>query len=71
MSLRRFLDCAYAMLVEEYQRIGSDLLTAIEKVNESIGLTVETTATAPVERVPTARDNERALAELGKMMGSL
>lgn len=72
MTLSRFISCAYAMFVEEYQRVGTDLLTAIEKVNESIGLSVARPEPAvATERVPTARENERALAELKKMMGSL
>ena len=32
MTLRRFIDVAYAILVEEYQRLGVDLLSALEKV---------------------------------------
>ena len=34
MSLRRFLNVAYAILVEEYQRLGIDLISALEKVSE-------------------------------------
>ena len=29
MSLRRFLNVAYAILVEEYQRLGIDLISAL------------------------------------------
>ena len=32
MTLRRFIDVAYAILVEEYQRLGVDLLSTLEKV---------------------------------------
>lgn len=32
MTLRRFLNVAYAILVEEYQRLGIDLVTALEKI---------------------------------------
>ena len=70
MDLRQFLNAAYALLVEEYQRLGMDLLTAIEKVAESIGLTIPEPAVA-TEKIPTAADNDRALAELKKMMGGL
>jgi hypothetical protein len=34
MSLRRFLNVAYAILIEEYQRVGIDLISAIEKMGE-------------------------------------
>ena len=33
LNLRRFIDVAFAILVEEYQRLGVDLLSAIEKVS--------------------------------------
>jgi hypothetical protein len=66
MSLRRFLDCAYAALVEQWQGIGRDLLTAVEQVNESLGLG------APGEQPkPTVTDNDRALKELQAMMAGV
>lgn len=68
MSLRRFLDCAYAMLVEEYTRLGTDLLTAIERVDESLGLRESKPGEA---RKLGPSDNDRALAELKQMMGGL
>lgn len=34
MRLRHFLDAAYALLVEEYQRIGVNLMDAIDKTLE-------------------------------------
>lgn len=72
MTLSRFISCAYAMFVEEYQRVGTDLLTAIEKVNESIGLTVaKPEAAVATEHVPSSRENDRALAELQKLVGGL
>ena len=70
MHLRHFLDAAYAILVDEYQRLGTDLLTSIERVNESIGL-VAKPELAVVEGVPSDADNDRALAELAKMMGGI
>ncbi len=33
MNLKRFIDVAFAIIVAEYQRLGMDLLTAIEKVS--------------------------------------
>jgi len=68
MSLRRFLDCAYAILIEEYTRLGTDLLSAIEKVDESLGLR---DPLERAERQASPADNDRALAELQKMMGGI
>jgi hypothetical protein len=33
MTLRRFIDVGFAVLVGEYQRLGVDLISAIEKVS--------------------------------------
>lgn len=72
LSLRQFLDCAYAILVEEYQRLGIDLLTAIEKLgNFAAGFVEESEQTLPEE--PSERavvaQNQAAMAELEKLMG--
>ena len=66
MTLRSFMSAAYSLLVGEYQRLGIDLASAVEKVNESIHLKV---APAVTERTPTVVDNDRALADLQRMMG--
>jgi hypothetical protein len=66
MTVREFLAVAYALLVEEYQRIGTDLLTAIEKVDASLGLR-EAPAGVPV--TASVAGNDAALAELQQMMG--
>jgi len=63
MTARAFLNTGYAMLVAEYQHLGMDMLSAVAKVDESIGLTVSGAQPA-VAGVPTAADNDRALAEL-------
>jgi hypothetical protein len=34
MTLPRFLDCAYVLLLDEYQRAGQDLLTAVDKLSQ-------------------------------------
>lgn len=34
MTLRQFMDAGYALLVEEYQRVNVDLLSALEKTQE-------------------------------------
>lgn len=51
MSLRRFLNVAYAILVEEYQRMGSDLVGAMKKLND---LSEPPVAGAPVRSAPAA-----------------
>ena len=51
------------MLVAEYQHLGMDMLSAVAKVDESIGLT-PSFAQPAATGVPTAADNDRALAEL-------
>lgn len=72
LTLRSFLTGAYALLVEEYQRLGLTVLDAVEKANASIGM-----ASGPVqpvagadqpERVPTPAENDAALRELEKAM---
>ena len=64
MTVRAFLNTAYAMLVAEYQHLGMDMLSAVAKVDESIGLTTSVAAQPAAAGVPTAADNDRALAEL-------
>lgn len=66
MTLRRFLDCAYTLLVEEYQRIGLDLMTALEKVAEWRAGARETDVLVPAD----ARQNDQAMNLLmAKMAG--
>ena len=67
MTLRSFLSAAYAVLVDEYQRIGKDILTAVEDVNRSIGL-LPAVEGEPLPAGPSAADNDRALAELENLM---
>lgn len=67
MTLRDFLDCAYAALVEQWQSIGRDLLSAVEAVNESLGLG-SPGEPAPAVGVPSPVDNDRALQQLTTMM---
>ena len=66
MTLRRFIDVGFAILVEEYQRLGTDLLSAIDKV-AALGGTQE--AEAPP--VPTAAENKQAMDQLMSMMGGV
>ena len=63
MTARSFLNTGYAMLVAEYQHLGMDMLSAVAKVDESIGLTSAFVQPAAAG-VPSAAENDRALAEL-------
>lgn len=62
MTLRRFIDVGFAILVEEYQRLGVDLLSAIEKVGALGG--------DPVDAAPKI-DNKQSLDQLMAMMGGV
>ncbi len=64
MTLRRFIDVAFAILVEEYQRLGVDLLSAIEKVT-ALGGEVEP------EPEKVAAENTRSMDALLAMMGGV
>ena len=74
MKLKHFLDAAYAMLADEYQRLGMNLFEATEKLVEwsagykpSEGLPVA----VAIEEDQAARQNERSLAELQARMAGL
>lgn len=64
MTLRRFIDVAFAVLVEEYQRLGVDLLSAIDKVSAlgSDGVDVPE---------PEWIDNKQSVDQLMAMMGGV
>lgn len=63
MNLKQFLDAAYVILVDEYQRIGIDLLSAIEKV-------AQWTAGASEDSPPPSHQNEQAMTLLkGRLSG--
>ncbi len=66
MNLRRFIGVAYACLVEEYQRLGTDLLSAIDKVG-ALGREGED-ATEPLQA---AADNAQSIAQLQAMMAGV
>lgn len=65
MTLRNFLNCAAAMLVEDFQRFGQDIVSAVEKVN-SLGMETEE---APAEDV--AAKNAASLRQLDQMMAGV
>jgi hypothetical protein len=62
MTLPRFLDCAYVLLFDEYQRLGHDLVTTSEKLS-SWGTVPEKKAEENV-----AAKNTQALQELQSMI---
>ena len=64
MTLRRFVDVAFAILVAEYQRLGVDLLSAIEKVSALGG-------DAEPERDEVAVQNQRSMEQLMGMLGGV
>ena len=68
------MDCGYAILVEEYQRLGVDLLTAVERLGDfaggskkTDGRTAEAEPPAPSERSVVSQ-NQASMAQLEKMM---
>ena len=62
MSLKQFLNAAYALFVEIYAAIpGTNMLEAIDRTNQAFG--IEATEQAPVEV-----QNEQSLKQLEAMM---
>lgn len=71
MSLRRFIDVAFAVLVEEYQRLGADLLSALEKV-AALGRDPEAATaerSAPEPEVVAAKNSQSMEALMSMMAG--
>jgi hypothetical protein len=71
MSLRRFLNVAFAILVEEYQRMGVDLISALEKVAEwSEGAVAKpVSAASPPAQSPS--QNQQSMAMLEGMLAGV
>jgi hypothetical protein len=69
MTLRHFLDSAYTLLVEEYQRLGIPLLTALDHAAKWSAGGKREEAGDPAEAA-IARQNEQSLKELEKLMAS-
>lgn len=73
MRLPRFLDCAYALLFEEYQRLGLNIVDASERLEEwrreRVAEAVNAVATPDEDAV--ARQNVRSLIELQAAMQSV
>ncbi len=66
MNLRRFLDAAYAMYVDELMRLGMNLAEATEKTVAWAAHTIMP-AVDPVD-AEMARQNQSALDDLEKLM---
>lgn len=68
LTLRRFVDAAAALLVEEYQRLGTDLLSACEKV---AALGTRPAADDDAGPVPDVVDNRQAVSALMARMSGV
>lgn len=71
MRLRHFLDAAYALLHEEYQRYRMNMFEASEQLREFAAgyKPVDESGNAvSLSDAKEARENQRALAELADMM---
>lgn len=78
MKLGHFLDAGYALLVEEYQRLGSDLTTTLKQLSEwQAGGPKAKESEEVVQRerpsseAVIAQQNAQALAELQSMMAGV
>lgn len=79
MTLNRFLDVAYATLVEEYRRLGANLTEALERTREyAAGYSTPVTAGGKKEELPPPKavedheaQNELALVQLEAMMAGV
>jgi hypothetical protein len=83
MTLNQFLDAAYALLVDEYRRLGSGLVEALDRTREyAAGYRIEPLtasgnegAATPVRKqpdlTPEELENERMLAAFESMMGDV
>lgn len=67
MNLRRFIDVGFAIIVAEYQRLGTDLLSAIDKVS-ALGLPDSEAVPEPDD---VAEGNARSMEALMGMMGGV
>lgn len=71
MKLRHFLDAAYAVLHEEYQRYKMNLFDATEQLKEYAAgykLLDEEGHDIPLDEAQEAAENARAMAELREVM---
>lgn len=78
MTLGHFLDAGYALLAEEYQRLGTDLTTTLKQLSQwqAGGPKEEVEEEAVVQQrspsdAATARQNTQAMAELQAMMAGV
>lgn len=75
MSLRQFLNAAYTILFEEYQRWGMNLFDAIEALKEFaegyIPAPLVTASGTPPASAAVAVQNTRSMEELSKMLGGV
>ncbi len=65
MTFGRFIDVGFTVLVQEYQRLGVDLLSAIDKVSALGSADPEEAA------VPSPTDNAKSMEALMGMLGGV
>lgn len=69
MTIRSYCDAAYAIILEEKQRLGTSLEEAIEELQEwAVGVF---RSREEREEEQTARANERELQRLQAMLGGI
>jgi len=73
MSWPRFLDCAYTLLFDEYQRLGLDIVTVSERMEDwrRERVSDESAAAAAPSAAAVARQNTQSLGELQAAMASI
>lgn len=70
--MRQFLDAGYALLLEEYSRVGVPLQSALEHMREwAAGSTPKTENLEEKKKVGVARQNDQAMAQLKGMLGAV
>ncbi len=70
MTLRQFLDAGYALLVEEYQRLGTPLMEALEKL-QPMAAQVRKPDDVSVSEAVIVSENEASMRKLAQMMGGV
>lgn len=72
MKLRQFLDAGYALLLEEYTRVGVPLQSALEHMRDwAAGPARTPEDLEKKEKEAIARQNEQAIDQLKGMIGAV
>lgn len=70
MTLRSFIDVAYAIAIEEFREVGLHLSDAIAKVDEIIRPVIPVEVDPMAERIVRAKQNVAAYLQLGAITGT-